>query len=105
MIVLLKLTLVGLVVLLAVAPLVLVFVVATAPAQDARATHRRIVMDRIPKRCPECKIMPEVTEQLEEELVDIVVNKQYIDLTAREGRELRITLLNELREFFKQLMR
>ena len=62
-------------------------------------------MDTIPKRCPECKIMPEVTEQLEEELVDIVVNKQYIDLTAREGRELRITLLNELREFFKQLMR
>lgn len=37
MIVLLKLTLVGLVVLLAVAPLVLVFVVVTAPATDARA--------------------------------------------------------------------
>lgn len=37
MIVLLKLTLVGLVVLIAVAPLLLVFVVVTAPVHDARA--------------------------------------------------------------------
>lgn len=62
-------------------------------------------MDRVPKRCPECMLMPEVTEQLEDELLGIVVDKQYIDLTAKEGRELRITLLNELREFFKELVR
>ena len=59
----------------------------------------------IPTRCPECKLMPEVIERLEEDLVEIVVDKQYIDLTATEGRALRIRLLNELREFFKELVR
>jgi len=50
-------------------------------------------------------LMPEVTEQLEDELLGIVVDKQYIDLTPQEARELRVKLLNELRAFFKQLMR
>lgn len=62
-------------------------------------------MDRVPKRCPECMLMPEVTEQLEDELLGIVVDKQYIDLTPQEARELRVKLLNELREFFKELVR
>ena len=56
-------------------------------------------------RCPECKLMPEIIEQVEEDLVDIVTDKQYIGLTAQEARELRIRLLNELREFFKELVR
>lgn len=56
-------------------------------------------------RCPECKLMPEVVERLEEDLVNIVTDKQYIGLTAQEARELRIRLLNELRELFKDLVR
>lgn len=62
-------------------------------------------MYQVPPRCPECKLMPEIVERLEEDLVDIVTDKQYIDLTAQEARELRIRLLNELREFFAELMR
>lgn len=59
----------------------------------------------IPQRCQECKLMPEVVERLEEDLVDIVTDKQYIGLSAQEARELRIKLLNELRDFFRELVR
>lgn len=59
---------------------------------------------RVPKRCPQCMVMPERVEQLEEELLDIVVDKQYIGLSAQEARELRIKLLNQLRELFQELV-
>ncbi len=59
----------------------------------------------IPTRCPECKLMPEVIERLEEDLVDIVTDKQYIGLSAQEARELRIKLLNQLRELFQELVK
>lgn len=59
----------------------------------------------IPQRCQECKLAPEVVERLEEDLVDIVTDKQYIGLSAQEARELRIKLLNQLRELFQELVR
>ena len=49
--------------------------------------------------------MPEVIERLEEDLVDIVTDKQYIGLSAQEARELRIKLLNQLRELFQELVK